>query len=68
MSRHRQNEGAIDRARGGLSLEEIAKIEGLTRERIRQIEHQALRKMRQALIAKGYTVEQARILLTRGQS
>jgi hypothetical protein len=55
-----------ERERGGLSLAEIAKREGLSRERIRQIEVEALGKLRAALEAKGWTKEQARAFLAKG--
>ena len=44
-----------ERERGGLSLEEIAKRLGRTRERIRQIESMALAKLRKAFHRAGYS-------------
>lgn len=41
-------------------LQDIADTEGLTRERIRQIESIALRKFRAGLLAKGITAEAVR--------
>lgn len=41
-------------------LQDIADTEGLTRERIRQIEAVALRKFRAGLLAKGITAEAVR--------
>jgi RNA polymerase primary sigma factor len=41
--------------RDGMTLDEIAKHFGLTRERIRQIEAKALRKIRNKLRARGLT-------------
>jgi DNA-directed RNA polymerase sigma subunit (sigma70/sigma32) len=40
-------------SRGNYTLEEIAEMMGLTRERVRQIEANALRKLRRALIRRG---------------
>lgn len=42
-------------ARDGMTLDEIAKHFGLTRERIRQIEAKALRKVRRKLAIRGLT-------------
>ena len=42
--------------RDGMTLDEIAKHFGLTRERIRQIEAKALRKVRNRLRARGLTL------------
>jgi RNA polymerase nonessential primary-like sigma factor len=39
----------------GMTLEEIAQIVGVTRERIRQIEAKALRKLRLGLMRSGLT-------------
>jgi DNA-directed RNA polymerase sigma subunit (sigma70/sigma32) len=39
--------------RGGMTLEQIAQIFGVSRERIRQIEKKALRKLRLALEQEG---------------
>lgn len=40
--------------RGGMTLDEIGKVFGLARERIRQLEDQALRKLRDRLRERGY--------------
>jgi DNA-directed RNA polymerase sigma subunit (sigma70/sigma32) len=40
-------------SRGNYTLEEIAEMMGLTRERVRQIEANALRKLRRALYRRG---------------
>jgi DNA-directed RNA polymerase specialized sigma subunit len=40
-------------SRGNFTLEEIAEMMGLTRERVRQIEAMALRKLRRALRLRG---------------
>ena len=40
-------------SRGNFTLEEIAEMMGLTRERVRQIEAMALRKLRRALVRRG---------------
>jgi DNA-directed RNA polymerase specialized sigma subunit len=40
-------------SRGNYTLEEIAEMMGLTRERVRQIEAMALRKLRRALRLRG---------------
>jgi DNA-directed RNA polymerase sigma subunit (sigma70/sigma32) len=40
-------------SRGNYTLEEIADMMGCTRERVRQIEAMALRKLRKALIRRG---------------
>jgi len=41
--------------RGGMTLQEVADVIGVSRERIRQIEESALRRMRRALAERGYT-------------
>jgi hypothetical protein len=43
--------------RGGMTLEEIGGALGITRERVRQIEHRAVRRMDRLLRLSGYTVE-----------
>lgn len=57
-----QNKKRLDQAthhypselsRGNYTLEEIAEMMGLTRERVRQIEAMALRKLRRALVRRG---------------
>ena len=40
-----------------MSLEEIAQHMGLTRERVRQIQNEALVKLKNGLIERGYTAE-----------
>ena len=40
-----------------MTLEEIADIMGITRERVRQIEKKALIKLRRRLVGTGYTLE-----------
>ena len=40
-----------------MSLEEIAQHMGLTRERVRQIQNEALVKLKNGLLEKGYTAE-----------
>ena len=39
------------------TLEDVARILGVTKERVRQIEARALRKLRVGLIARGYCLE-----------
>lgn len=45
----------VTKARDGMTLDEIAQHFGLTRERIRQIEASALRKVRRKLQIRGLT-------------
>lgn len=40
-----------------MSLEEIAQHMGLTRERVRQIQNEALVKLKNGLLERGYTAE-----------
>ena len=40
-----------------MSLEEIAQHMGLTRERVRQIQNEALVKLKNGLLEKGYTAQ-----------
>lgn len=40
-----------------MSLEEIAQDLGLTRERVRQIQNEALIKLKDGLLARGYTAK-----------
>jgi hypothetical protein len=49
--------------RGGITLEEIGLIVGLTRERVRQIEMVAMRKVRKAFEEMGLTAGVVRELL-----
>lgn len=43
--------------KGGMTLEEVARAMGLTRERVRQIEANAIRKLRYELAQRGLSLE-----------
>ena len=49
--------GTEELRRDGSTLEEVGKALGVTRERARQIEHQALRKARRWCERNGYSFE-----------
>jgi len=51
----RYNVIELESNREGMTLQEVADVIGVSRERIRQIEESALRRMRRALAERGYT-------------
>lgn len=53
---------------GPMSLDEVGQALGVTRERARQIEFAALRKLRRACLAEGMTLEEAQDLIAHIQS
>lgn len=50
-------DGSEELRRDGVTLEEVGKALGVTRERARQIEHSALRKCRRWAERNGYCLE-----------